>query len=320
MKCKLFPVLIGAAVTLAPPNTFAAVVFERTTPYHHIRVIDEDGLRTLCFDDGRETQMSLYDPLLGHFEYTEYFHTAWLWNTQITNVLMIGLGGGSTQRSFEHYHPDVTVDSVEIDPVVVQVAKDYFHFKESPKQRVHVSDGRVFLRRSPAKYDEIILDAYIQGRYGACIPQHLATKEFFELARDHLTTNGVVAYNVIGTVNGWQADIVGAIYRTLNTVFPQVYLFPATTSQNVVIVATRSATRTDQNTLRQRASVMVHGGQMTLPGFRERVESFWAVPPPNLARCPVLTDDFAPVEGLLSGGGKFNEASPQPTNAPGARP
>ena len=87
----------------------------------------------------------------------------------------------------------------------------------------------------------IILDAYVTGRYGSSIPQHLATKEFFELVRDHLTTNGVAAYNVIGNVNGWHAGIVGAIYRTLKTVFPQVYLFPARTSQNVVLVATRSA-------------------------------------------------------------------------------
>jgi len=27
----------------------------------------------LCFDDARETRMSLQDPMKGHFEYTEYF-------------------------------------------------------------------------------------------------------------------------------------------------------------------------------------------------------------------------------------------------------
>ena len=113
----------------------------------------------------------------------------------------------------------------------------------------------MFLRRSTARYDLIVLDAYVSGRYGSSIPQHLATKEFFELVHDHLTTNGVAAYNVIGTVNGWHAGIVGAIYRTLKTVFPQVYLFPARSSQNVVLVATRSATRADLFTLRQRASL-----------------------------------------------------------------
>jgi spermidine synthase len=296
----LLAVVVGALGAVS--SVRATVVFEQTTAYHHIRVIDGGNLRTLCFDDGRETMMSLQDPLKGHFEYTEFFHMPWLWNTQVTNVLMIGLGGGSAQRAFEHYHPGVTVATVEIDPVVVQVAKDYFHFKESARQKVHVSDGRVFLRRDLAKYDEIILDAYVQGRYGGCIPQHLATKEFFELVRDHLTTNGVVAYNVIGTINGWQANIVGTIYRTLRAVFPQVYLFPARSSQNVVLLATRSAARVDLFTLRPRASSLTRNRQITVPEFRDRVESFWASPPPNLARCPILTDDYAPVDGLLGDG------------------
>ncbi len=279
------------------------MVFEVTTPYHHIRVTEGGGLRTLCFDDATETRMSLQDPLKGHFEYTEYFHIPWLWNTQLTNVLMIGLGGGSAQRAFEHYYPGVKVETVEIDPMVVQVAKDYFKFKESEKQKVHVADGRVFLRRSTARHDLIILDAYVGGRYGSSIPQHLATKEFFELVRDHLTTNGVAAYNVIGTTSDWHAGIVGAIYRTLKTVFPQVYLFPARNSQNVVLLATMTGLKADIYTLRQRAAVLVQSRRVTIPGFRERLEVFQAQPPPSAARSPVLTDDYAPVEGLAAGAG-----------------
>jgi spermidine synthase len=281
----------------------AAVVFEATSPYHHIRVTDDGGLRTLCFDDALETRMLLQDPLKGHFEYTEYFHMAWLWNTQLTNVLMIGLGGGSTQRSFEHYYPGLKIETVEIDPKVVEVAKDYFHFTESDAQKVHVEDGRLFLRRSTARYDLAVLDAYINGRYGSSIPQHLATKEFFVLVRDHLTTNGVVAYNVIGTVNGWHADIVGAIYQTLKAVFPQVYLFPARSSQNVVLIATRAGYRTDMANLLQRTGVLQQIRRVTLPTFRERLQTFRLLPPTSAARSPVLTDDYAPVEGLAAAAG-----------------
>ena len=84
--------LLGTICAL-PFRTVGALVFEDTSPYHHIRVIDQNGLRTLCFDDATESRMSIQDPNQGHFEYTEYFHMAWLWNARITNVLMIGLGG-----------------------------------------------------------------------------------------------------------------------------------------------------------------------------------------------------------------------------------
>jgi spermidine synthase len=280
------------------------VMYEVTSPYHHVRVLDDGHLRTLCFDDALETRMSVQNPLIGHFEYTEYFHQAALWNTNISQVLIIGLGGGSAQRSFEHYYPRVKVESVEIDPVVVQVAKDYFNFRETDRQQVHISDGRMFLRRTTNQFDLIILDAYVQGRYGSCLPQHLATQEFFQIARDHLTTNGIIAYNVIGTTGGWHAEIVGAIYRTLNTVFPQVYHFPCKTSQNIVLLGTKARYRAEINGLRQRANLLVQSGRITLPAFRERLDSLQLWPPPNLASCPILTDDFAPVEGLAGGGGK----------------
>jgi len=281
----------------------AGTVFETTSAYHHIRVVDSSGMRTLCFDDAEETRMSLRDPLKGHFEYTEYFHMPWLWNTQITNVLMIGLGGGSVQQSFAHYYPGVKLETVEIDPAVVRVARNYFNFKESEFQKVQVEDGRVYLRRNRARHDLIIVDAYVQGRYGSSIPQHLATREFFELVRDRLTTNGVVAYNVIGTTGGWRADIVGAMWRTLKSVFPQVYLFPAKSSQNVVMIATKASARADFITLRRRAAMLEQAGKVTLPRFRERLWSFQAVPPSSAARSPILTDDYAPVEGLAAGGG-----------------
>jgi len=290
-----------AATALAQHNSRGALVYEVTSPYHHIRVADESGLRTLFFDNGMETRMSLKNNLEGHFEYIDFFHMPWLWNTQITNVLMIGLGGGSAQRSFQNYYPDVAFRTVEIDPTVVRVAKEYFNVHESEKHRIEVSDGRIFLRRSSAHYDVILLDAYVSDRYGSSIPQHLATKEFFEIARDHLTTNGVVAYNVIGKLNGWHADIIGAIYKTLHEVFPQVYLFPATTSQNVVLVATRSAVKTNIEGVRWRATQLVQTKQITVPGFRQRVESFQNVAPVSASRSPILTDDYAPVEGLAGG-------------------
>jgi len=287
--------LLGCAVARA------GQLYEVTTTYHHIRVVDEAGLRTMYFDDAPESRMSMHDPLQGHFEYTEYFHMPWLWNPQITNVLMIGLGAGTSQRTFEHYYRGVTIETVEIDPVVVRVAHDYFQFTESPRQKVQQEDGRVFLRRSTGRYDLIILDAYVTSRYGSSIPPHLVTKEFFELVRDHLTTNGVVAYNVIGTVSGWHAGLVGAMYRTLKTVFPQVYLFPARTSMNIVLVATLSAARSDLFALRQRASSLIQARRVTLPAFLERLDSFQAQAPLSAARSPVLTDDYAPVEGLAAG-------------------
>jgi len=300
MKRQLLFILISMSGVVAVPASRAAVVFETTTPHHHIRVLDEAGVRTLSFNGSRESRMSLGNSLQGHFEYTEYFHLPWLWNTNLTNVLMIGLGGGSSQRAYLHYYPEVKIDTVELDPVVVDLARRYFQLPETTRHRVVVEDGRQYLRRSKKEYDAIILDAYRTTRYGSFIPYHMATQEFFEIAREHLGTNGVVAFNVIGTYQGFRADILGATYRTMKEVFPQVYLFPAKDSLNVVLIGTRSERPLTLNEVRQRAAGLVATRKVTLPTFANRAAAFRADPPRTAARSPILTDDFAPVDGLLT--------------------
>lgn len=283
-------------------NVSASVVFETTSAYHHIRVVDEAGIRVLSFDKSMESRMYLRNPLAGHFEYTEHFHMPWLWNTDIANVLMIGLGGATTQRAFQHYYPDVSIDTVEIDPTVVRVAKRFFLLKESPKLKVHVADGRVYLRRSKKKYGVILMDAYSSGRYGSQIPYHLATKEFFELARDHMTEEGVLAYNVIGTLQGWRADILGAVHKTLKSVFPQVYVFPSTESLNVVLIATRSTRQMSLPILQRRAAELITKRRITLSTFQKRLHAFRSESPPAARLSPILTDNYAPIDGLLRQG------------------
>lgn len=291
-------------VLLATTGPVAAqtVVFETTSAYHRVRVTDQAGRRTLWFNRSEETRMSLTNPLQGHFEYVEYFLLPRVWHPGLTNVLLIGLGGGSAQRLWPQYCPATTVDTVEVDPVVRQIARDYFRFEEGPRQRLFLEDGRQYLRRNTTRYGAIILDAYTEGRYGASLPYHLATQEFFTLARDHLDPEGVLAYNVMGSLGGWRADIVGALYRTLKAVFPHVYLFPATESQNVVLLATRGDQPVTSAWLNQQARTLYQSGKLLLPTLGTRLAAWHPDPPPAFERCPVLTDDYAPVDGLLGEG------------------
>jgi spermidine synthase len=191
------------------------------------------------------------------------------------------------------------VDTVELDPVVVKVAKEYFKVAESPTLKIHNQDGRMFLKRTSETYDLIILDAYTKSRYGSSIPPHLTTREFFTLAGSHLSTNGVLAYNVIGNIQDSQPEIVGAIYRTLKEVFPQVYAFPASSSLNVVLVATKSAVPFDYTRVQREGVALVQSRKVLLPTYPTRLKAFRNTPPRSVGASPVLTDDRAPVESLM---------------------
>jgi len=244
--------------------------------------------------------MSLTNPLTGHFEYTEYFQMPFVWNPDIKRVLMAGLGGGSTQRTFQHYFTNVMVDTVEIDPAVVEVAKKYFSLTETPTLQIHTNDARQYLRRTTNTYDLILMDAYSTTRYGSSLPPQLTTKEFFTMANERLSTNGVLAYNVIGQIYGYRANLLSALYRTMKEVFPQVYFFPAEESQNVVFVATKSKELYTLSRVMREGQARMSSGLVKLPTFSVRMGRFLNTPPPNAANSIILTDDFSPIESLMN--------------------
>jgi spermidine synthase len=278
-----------------------AVRHRSQSAHNQITVEDKGGYRMLRFNGSMETRLLIANPLLGHFEYTDYFQMPLLWNPKAKRVLVMGLGGGSTQRAFQHYFPTVHVDTVELDPTVAKVAKEWFGVKENKTHKIHISDGRGYLRRNKErKYDAIMMDAYSSNTYGSFIPYHLATKEFFQLASEDLTVNGVLAYNVIGTYNEWRADIVGSMYRTMKTVFPHVYHFPAADSRNIVLVGVKAKTGgLTSATLRARLDLL-RRAQPKLPAhFGPRLGRIQANAPLSAAKSPVLTDDHAPISKLL---------------------
>ncbi|MDP6903803.1 MAG: fused MFS/spermidine synthase [Verrucomicrobiota bacterium] len=292
---------IGIGLLLASLGLAHAQVRLRTTSAHNqISVEDSGGYRLLRFNGSMETRMWIKNPLLGHFEYTEYFQMPLLWEPKPKRVLLMGLGGGSTVRVFQHYYPDIHMDTVELDPVVAKVAKQFFHVKETPKHKIHFQDGRQFLRlNKQLKYDAILMDAYTSNQFGTHIPFHLATKEFFTLAAEDLTKDGALVFNVIGTYDGWRADVVGSIYQTLKAVFPHVYHFPATDTRNIVMLGVKSKTPLTSTSLKNKVKVLQEARPNLPRYFGRRVGRIRAAPPPGANRAGLLTDDFAPPGGLL---------------------
>ena len=274
-------------------------IFQAHSKYNYITVEDRGSLRILSFNGSQESRLSLYKPLMGHFEYTEFLQLPLIWKPEAKRVLMIGLGGGSTQKAYRHYYPDIHVDVAEIDQMVVQVAAKYFSVKEGPKLKMHVADGRVFLKRNKEKYDIILLDAYTSSRNGSNIPYHLATKEFFELVERNLSDDGVLAYNVIGTYGGWRADNIGSLHATLNSVFPHVYHFPASESKNVVFVTPKEKAALTTESLRAKYGALKKLRPKLSPNFLKRLNEIRNKAPDTASKSPILLDAYTPASGLL---------------------
>src|SRR5437899_968916 len=134
----------------------------------------------------------------------------------ITNVLCIGLGIGIVPRQFAR--EGAHVDVIEINPAVVPVAANYFDL--DPRQ-LHITfgDGRYFVNRAPAaKYDTIILDAFL----GDSCPSHLMTREAFTAMRRILKPDGTLVINTFCDVDPGDDFFGASLSKTLASVFPGV--------------------------------------------------------------------------------------------------
>lgn len=295
----------------------ADVIFENYSAYHHILVEDSGDERALRFDSDMQSTMSLTDPYAGGFEYTDFFHVPLVFDPTVRHVLFIGLGGGTGPKGFLRYYPTVQVEVAEIDPMVEQVARQFFAVPDDPRLRIAIADGRGYLQRSRGPFGAIILDAYGSGPHGAYIPYHLATVEFFRIAWARIENGGCLVYNVMGTYGGLNDDVVRNMMTTLSSIFQAVYAFRARTSENTVFVAVKISPEELQpdgtenglawpngpwlqhplndSQLRELAATFKSSFTVTFPNLETRLTQFSPVQTRPAAGM-VLTDNYAPVD------------------------
>ena len=202
---------------------------------------------------------------------------------QIKKVLMLGLGGGSISTYLGRFMPDVEIETVEIDPRVIETTKTYFGVRETPRVRYLASDGRVFLTRSKDLYDLILVDAY----HGGFVPFHLLTREFYTLVKQHLTPEGAAAFNVHDGTKLYSSTV-----KTMADVFPALDIYSTWQGEAIIVVGAGPALSREQIVQRARELQSRYKFRFSLPDMIERrIDK-----PRALAEGGTLiTDDFAPV-------------------------
>lgn len=172
------------------------VVFSQRSDYGRVLVVDEGRLRHLRYDfvDGDDQSIiRLDDPDCVPMDYVRHAALGVAICPKLRRVLMIGLGGGTYTTMLHRHMPGLEIDAVEINPVVVQAARAHFGLPDDPRYRIHVADGRIFLRRARACWDLVFVDAYTGADD---IPPQLADAGFFRLLAAHVCKGGVAMLNL----------------------------------------------------------------------------------------------------------------------------
>lgn len=209
----------------------------------------EDEVRVLNIDSGFESATFINKEKRNElvFEYTKYYDLMFKANIDIKDTLMIGGAGYNYPKYFISHYQDKTMDVVEIDGEITEIAKEYFYLndlireykiEENKRLGLITDDGRVYLNQNTKKYDAILNDAFA----GNSPAKTLTTKEAAERIKASLNTNGVYLTNIISALEGEESKFIKAEVNTLKQVFKNVYIVPCydvdpNEPQNTMVIA-----------------------------------------------------------------------------------
>jgi len=217
--------------------------------------------------------------------YSHFYHLLRYIRPEFRNTLMIGGAGFTFPKNYLRTYPDATIDVVEIDPRMTDIARDYFRLETDPRMKIVNEDGRVFLNSAPSgAYHAVLMDAF--GSLFS-VPYQLTTLEAVRHIDRALDPQGVAIVNLGSAVTGSRSRFLRSELATYRAVFPSVYVFKVHGEkndedvQNLIIVACKTecisnAAASSDDEIR---SLLANRYVENIP-----------------LDIPVLTDDLAPVE------------------------
>ena len=215
--------------------------------------------------------------------YTQSMTAGLAYASALDSAAIIGLGGGRTAWYTHKSVPNLAFTAIELDPDVARIASRYLKVRPEKNFDVEISDGRVYLTRTKAKYDIIMIDAY----RGPFVPFHLLTTQFYKLVAQHLEPGGVAVQNVEPSTMLFDSAVA-----TIKSAFQHVVFFRG--SGNIVILAYNGPEK-DEATLQRLAAE--RQAQYKFRYDLTEILTRRFTPEWNEATKP-LTDDFAPVQYL----------------------
>ncbi len=256
------------------------VIHDEESLYNHIMVKRENGELRLYLNKEYHSVLNEENYFSGR-----YYETFLLMPliTKTDNMLILGMGGGTSIDQYKYYYPEISIDAVEIDGKVIEAAEAYFNVRNTEKVAIYEADARPFLSQKKKLYDAVEIDLFQGSPY---IPFYVATKEFFEKVNSSMTDAAVGMMNVVAP--GKNKDLLYSIEQTMLTVFPSLFRLDFNGANYVLIFS-------KENLKEKELSARLHSD---LSEIQTIIGLFNITPVDVDPKVMILTDDLAPVEKL----------------------
>lgn len=242
-----------------------------------VEVSETDGIRSLHLGNATvQSSMRLQDPSALELSYTRGMMAFLLFAPDATNILMIGLGGGSIAKYIHKYLPRVSARVIEINPRIIQIARSHFQVPENDDRLTIIEgDGAAYVKEQAAAAQVIMVDAF--DSIG--IPADLCSQSFFDHCYQALTQDGIFVMNLWGSDRNFDAYLL----RIEQAFEQRVLILPTGKPGNIVVFGFRrmpSEMRWDE--LRKRARQLAQEHQLELLQFVEKIQDSNAGTPHRL--------------------------------------
>ncbi|XP_062306207.1 eEF1A lysine and N-terminal methyltransferase [Osmerus eperlanus] len=140
------------------------------------------------------------------------------------SVLLVGLGGGGLPQFLRDFVPDASVEVVELDPAILEVAQGWFGFRPDDRLKVTLGDGLEHIRtleRDGARSCDVVMfdvDSKDSTLGMSCPPPAFVETSFLEKVRNLLTPRGVFMLNLVCRDSALRKSVL----ERVRGVFPSV--------------------------------------------------------------------------------------------------
>ena len=154
--------------------------------------------------------------------FVDLYRLPYILKPHAQDVLIVGAGGGNDVAAAVRTANVVSIDAVEIDPKIVEIGKSYHpeHPYSSPKVNIIIDDGRAVFKRTPKKYDLVIMGSadshtLTSSLTNIRLDHYLYTQQSFEEVKRILKPDGLV-FLVFQVTRPWIGE---RLEKTLTQVF-----------------------------------------------------------------------------------------------------
>uniref|UniRef100_A0A3P9MVC8 eEF1A lysine and N-terminal methyltransferase n=1 Tax=Poecilia reticulata TaxID=8081 RepID=A0A3P9MVC8_POERE len=157
------------------------------------------------------------------------------------SVLLVGLGGGGLPQFLRDFVPDAAVEVVELDPVVLEVAKEWFGFRPDDRLTVTLGDGleRIcFLEKEGGHLFDVIMfdvDNKDSSVGMSCPPAAFVETGVLQKVFNLLTPRGLFILNLVCRNPVLRKDVL----ERVKSVFPTVLSRKIAEEINEVLLCSR---------------------------------------------------------------------------------